>query len=263
MTAMEVIGGRVTNPGATLTALTANTGSSFTVRNTALGTKVFLSGLWGKGGTAGVIRVRSPRMHDNVQGLRFQVGVNSPWDLLGYAPRTILVPQDALTVEQSGGAAETDVGNLLLQYENLPGSDGQFGSYDQIYPRIVDLTTCEVAVTGAATLGDWSAGTAINATFDLLKANTFYAVLGYVCQNVVAAIGIQGPDTGGLKAGGPGGSNARETREWFIRMDKLSDLPCIPIINSANKGGTLVFQMDNAAGATNNVDLLLAELTPA
>lgn len=263
MTAMEVVGGRVTNPGATLTALTPNTGSSFSVRNTGLGTKVFLEGIWAKEATAGVVRVRSPRLHDNVQGLRYQVAAASAFNLIGDYPRTILIPQDNLTFELSGGAAETDVASILLQYEDLPGSNGQWGSWEQILPRIVDLVTNEVAVTGATTLGDWSAGTALNATFDLLKANTLYAVLGYVAQNSVCSIALQGPDTGGLKVGGPGNTNVLETREWFKRLDGSSDIPSIPIINSANKGGTLAFQMDNAAGATNNVDFLLAELTAA
>lgn len=263
MTAIEVVGGRATNPGAGPTALTANTGGSFVVRNTALGGGVFLDGLWCKEATAGFVRLRSPRLHDNVQGLRFQVAANQQFNLLGDFPRTRLVPQDALTFEIGGGAAETDTACFLVAYDTLPGADGRFATYDQVRPRIVDLVTNEVSIAGAATIGDWSAGTALNATNDLLKANTDYAVLGYVCQNSVTAIALQGIDTGNLKAGGPGSSNVLETREWFKRMDNALETPYIPIINSANKGGTLAFQMDSAAGAANLVDFLLAELTPA
>jgi len=261
MTALEVVAGRATNPGAAFTALTANTGGSFTVRNTALQTKCYLEGIWYKGATAGAVRVRSPRLHDNVQGIRYQAAAAGAFNLIGDWPRTILIPQDNLTVEITGGAAETDDAAILILYEDLPGSNGQWATWDQIVPRIVDLVTVEVAVTGAATLGDWSAGTAINATFDLLKANTWYAWLGYVCQNSVAAVALQGPDIGGLKAGGPGSTNVLETREWFKRLDASMPEPGIPLINSANKGGTLAFQCDSAAGATNNVDFLFAELT--
>ena len=263
MAAMEVVAGRATNPGAGPTALTPNTGGSFTVRNTSLGTKCYLEGLWYKGVTAGFVRVRSPRLHDNVQGIRYQAAAAAALNLLGDYPRTVLVPQDVLTFEIGGGAAETDVAAMLLTYEDLPGSNGRWTSWDQVVPRIVDLVTNEVAITGAATIGDWSAGTPINATNDLLKANTDYAVLGYVCQNSVAAVALQGPDIGGLKAGGPGNANILETREWFKRMDAGSQTPFIPIIQSANKGGTLAFQCDGAAGATNLVDFLLAELSPA
>jgi hypothetical protein len=263
MTAIEVVGGRATNPGAGPTALTPNTGGSFAVRNTALGTRVNLDGLWSKEATAGFVRVRSPRLHDNVQGIRYQVAANSQFNLLGDYPRTVLVPQDVLAFEIGGGAAETDTACMLLAYDDLPGSDGRYASWEQILPRIVDMVTNEVSITAAATIGDWNAGTAINATNDLLKANTDYAVVGYVAQNSVTAVAIQGPDTGGLKTGGPGGPNVLETRDWFKRMDAASDTPYIPVFNSANKGGTLAFQMDSAAGAANLVDFLLAELSPA
>lgn len=263
MTAIEVVTGRAVNPGAVFTALTPNTGGTFAVRNTGLGTRVFLNGMWYKGATAGSIRVRSPRLHDNVKGITYQAAAAGAFNLLGDLPRTKLVPQDNLTVEITGGAAETDDGALLISYDDLPGSNGRWSTYDQILPRIVDLVTNEVNIAAAATLGDWSAGTAINVPNDLLKANTDYAVLGYVCQNSVAAIALQGPDTGGLKAGGPGSANVLETREWFRRMDSASDVPFIPVINSANKGGTLAFQCDSAAGAANLVDFLFAELSPA
>ncbi|SRR6266568_5976586 len=263
MTAIEVVTGRATNPGAGPTALTANTGGTFTVRNTSLQTRCFLDGLWYKGATAGFIRVRSPRLHDNVQGIKYQTVGAASRNLLGDYPRTKLVPQDVLTVEIGGGGAETDLGALLLSYEDLPGSNGRWGTWDQIQPRIVDFVSNEVSIAAAATLGDWSAGTAINATNDLLKANTDYAVIGYVCQLSVAAIALQGPDVGGLKAGGPGTNEVLETREWFRRLDLASDLPFIPIISSANKGGTLAFQCDSAAGAANLVDFTLAELSPA
>jgi len=263
MTAIEVVTGRAANPGAGPAALTPNTGGTFTVRNTSLQARCFLDGLWYKGATAGFIRVRSPRLHDNVQGIKYQAVGAAARNLLGDYPRTKLVPQDVLTVEIAGGGAETDLGALLLSYEDLPGSNGRWATWDQIQPRIVNFVSNEVSITAAATLGDWSAGTAINATNDLLKANTDYAVIGYVCQNSVAAIALQGPDVGGLKAGGPGSTEVLETREWFRRLDIASDLPFIPIISSANKGGTLAFQCDSAAGAANLVDFTLAELSPA
>lgn len=263
MTAIEVVAGRAVNPGAGPAALTPNTGGSFTIRNTALSTRVFLDGVWYKGATAGFVRVRSPRLHDNVQGIRYQAAAAGAFNLIGDYPRTKLVPQDVLAVEIGGGAAETDDAAILISYENLPGSDGRWATWDQIQPRLVELVTVEVSIAAAATLGDWSAGTAINATNDLLRANTDYACIGYVCQNAVCAVALQGPDVGGLKAGGPGSTNVLETREWFRRLDLASDIPYIPIISSANKGGTLAFQCDSAAGAANLVDFMFAELSPA
>lgn len=263
MTAVEIVGGRAVNPGAGPAALTPNSGGSFTVRNTQLGSKISLDGIWYSGAAAGFVQVRSPRLHDNVKGIRYQVQGGRTGNLMGYRPRTKLVPQDVLTVEIAGGAAETDDAFLQLYYESLPGSDGRWGTWEALKPRIVDLVTVEVNISAAATLGDWSAGTALNATNDLLKANTDYAWLGYVTALPVGAIALQGPDIGGLKVGGPGSNNIIDNREYFINLDQAVPDPYIPIINSANKGGTLAFQADSSAGAANLTDFVFAELTPA
>src|SRR6266702_1314498 len=263
MTAVELIGGRAVNPGAGPAALTPNSGGSFTVRNTQLGSVVNLDGIWYSGAAAGFVRVRSPRLHDNVQGIKYQAQGGRTVNFMGNRPRTKLVPQDVLTVEIGGGAAETDDAFLLLYYESLPGSDGRWSTWEQISPRIVDLVTVEVNIAAAATLGDWSAGTAINATNDLPKANTDYAWLGYTSALPVGAIALQGPDLGGLKAGGPAANQILETREWWINLDLATPDPYIPVINSANKGGTLAFQADSSAGAANLTDFVFAELSPA
>ena len=77
MTAVELIGGRAVNPGAGPAALTPNSGGSFTVRNTQLGSVVNLDGIWYSGAAAGFVRVRSPRLHDNVQGIKYQAFATS------------------------------------------------------------------------------------------------------------------------------------------------------------------------------------------
>jgi len=153
------------------------------------------------------------------------------------------------------------VQGLQISYGSLPGSDGNYASYDQVKPRIVDIVTVEVTPGNPTAEGQWSAGVALNSTFDLLKANTWYALLGYTTTVQAAMFAIQGPDTGGLKVGGPGIANPLETREWFIWMDEYSNEPAIPVINSANKGGTFVYLADLAGANAAVVDLLFAELS--
>ena len=68
--AFELIAGFVTAPSTTFTALTMATGSSLTVRNAPLGSEVRLLQCWSDQQTAGNIRIRSPKLHDNVQGIR-------------------------------------------------------------------------------------------------------------------------------------------------------------------------------------------------
>jgi len=258
--AIEVISGRAVNPGAAFTALTPSSGASFTVRSFQFSDGAYVDGMWAKGGTAGLFRVRSPRLHDNVQGIKFNYLVNNPrnW-LYGYQSQ-IVEPQDNLVAEITGGAAETDTGYLALYYNNLPGLQARVEGWDAVKPRIANLVTVQVAVAGAGTLGDWSAGTALNATQDLLKANVDYALLGYTTDTQVGAIAVQSSDTGNLKIGGPGTTEAIETWDYFVEQERLSGRPYIPILNAANKQSTLVFQQDNLAGATINVFLNMAEL---
>lgn len=260
--AIEVIAGRVTNVGATITALTADTGSSFAVRNFDTSQAAYVDGLWAQGATAGVVRLRSPKFHDFVQGIRFSYLAGVSRNLISDELCQLLTPQDTLTFEMSGGAAETDLAAALLYYNDIPGLDARVATWDQISGRIVNVLTNEVSVANPTTAGDWSTGTPINTTFDLLRANTDYAVIGYQCATAVGVVAIQGADTGNVRAGGPGTTESIETRDWFVSMSKATGRPYIPIINSANKGGTLVSVAHTAAGGNTTVDLILAQLSP-
>jgi hypothetical protein len=263
MTAWELVGTGVTTAAGygTWTATTGYTGQSTTVRNTQLGSKVNLEGMWQQSAQAGGFRVRSPRLHDNVRGLEFNAPATSPINALGYRGTTALVPQDLLIVEASGAAADATGVFLGVSYASLPGSDGNYASWSQVQPRVVDMMTQEYVAAAVATANNWSVGAALNTTSDLMKANTWYAWLGYVSSVTFGAVAIQGPDTGGLKVGGPASNNAIETREFFCWMDQYANEPAIPIINSANKAGTFIYLGDPGSTVTANVDLLFAELS--
>ncbi len=259
--AHEIVIGRVTNPGATITALTAGTANSFTVRAFEPGSKACLNGIWSQQATAGVVRVRSPKMHDSTQGIR----VNGPAAVIRNAmhdaAQSPLYSTDVLTFEMSGGGAEVDAAALSIYYENLSGGDARLAMWEQVKAGIANYLTVQVAVTGPATSGDWSAGNALNSLFDLLKADTDYAILGYGVDAEVLAVGIQGPDTGNYRTGGPGPIDPLETRSWFVRRSIDQATPLIPVINSNNRGGTSVSVARITAAGTINVFLSMAELS--
>lgn len=258
--AIEVVTGRILNPGATITALTANTGNSFTVRDFPGTSKTVLKGLWGHSATAGVLRVHSARMHDDIQGVRYRVPANVVRNFLADEAEQPLYPNDPIRFEQSGGGAETDSAAMLIYYEDLPGIEARLSMWEDIRPRIVNLLTVEVPVAGPATAGDWSAGTAITALTDLLKADTNYAILGYVTDTLCNAVGWSSSDTGNLKVGGPGPLEPVETRDWFISLARNTGRPCIPVFNSNNRGSSLAFVAINTAAGTINVGFSLAQL---
>jgi len=263
MTAWETVGFAVTTAAGygTWTAAAGFTGQSGTVRNTALGSKVSLEAMWADSAQATGFRVRSPRLHDNVRGIELDAPATSQINALGWRPWTPLVPQDLLIVEASGAAADATGVYLDMSYASLPGSDGNYATWDQIKPRIVDIMTQPYYPSALATANNWSAGAALNTSADLMKANTWYAWLGAVLSTPCGAVAIQGPDTGGLKVGMPGGNNVMESREWFAEFDQFSEEPAIPIINSANKAGTFIYVGYEAASYTGNMDLLFAELS--
>lgn len=259
--ALEIITGRALNPGAGPTALVANTGDSFQVRSTPDANPPRLIGLWGSAATAGLVRLRSPRMHDAVQGIRFVLPAAFRRNLLPDEAEQLLYSQDLLTFEIGGGGAETDAAAMLIHYPDLGGSAARLAMWEQVKPMIVNLVTVEVAVVGPVTAGDWSAGTLLNATNDLLKANTDYAVLGYQSGTDCLAVAIRGADTANYRIGGPGTTESIETRDFFVSLSKNRGAPCIPIINQANRASTLVHVAHTTAAGTITVDLLLAQLS--
>lgn len=261
---LEMISGKATAPGTTLTALTMASGDSLAVRNTPIGADIRLINAWAFNTGAGVLRVRSPRLHDNVQGIRMRVAALDPTNLLPKGAFQTLVPQDTLIGELSGSAVagKIEQAQLLIWYRDLPGIAARLASWQDILPAAVNELTQEVAITAGAT-GGYSGAAALNATFDLLKANTDYAVIGATADAACAAMTMKGPDTGNLRVGVPGPITGRWTTvDWFKSLSERLGLPCIPVINSANKAGTTIEVVQNDGGAAVNTTWYLMELKP-
>lgn len=261
MTAIEVVTGRVTNPGATLTAVTANTGNSFAIRSHQTEGTAYIEEIWAQQATAGQVRVRSPRLHDDTVGIRMISAAAAVRRLLPEEAFQVVYPQDELTVEQSGGGAEVDAIALLIYYQELGGINARVATWEEIKPRIQSLHSFPVAVAGPATSGDWSAGTRFDTTVDELKANRDYAVLGYTVDTESLAVAVRGTDTGNLRIGGPGPLLADETRAFFVDQGRRMGTPHIPIINASNRQGTFVDVARVGAGGTITVTLTTALLS--
>lgn len=258
--ALEVITGRALNPGAGPAPLGPNTGDTFQVRSTPNDAGPALLGVWASCATAGLVRVRSPRLHDNTQGIRFAVPAATQRNLVPDGFRTPLYSQDTLTFEIGGGGAETDAAALLIRYPSLSGSDARFITPDQLRASAIEWTTIEVVVTGSVVAGDWSPGTAVNATNDLLKADDDYAIVGYQSSVSCLAVAVKGPDTGNYRVGGPGTIESIETRDWFWSLSEKNGEALIPVFNQANRGGTLVHTAHTTAATAITVDLIVARM---
>lgn len=256
---MEVVNGRTVNQAA-LTAVTFATGDSGAVRAFNPATPSYLTEMWALEATAGVFRIRSPRMHDNVQNLRYTTNAADSRPLMSEVANEPLYPQDLLIVEGQGGGAETDCFAFLNYYSDLPGTDARLFRWEELKARVKNVLTCEVSTTTSATAGDYGGAVAINSLFPTLKANVDYAILGYKTNVNVCSVGLRGPDTGNLRVGGPGTSQLTETRQWFRLLSMWNDLPMIPVFNAANQGGTFVDAVHTTASTTVIIDFTIAEL---
>lgn len=258
--ALDTVGGRVTNPGGTITAYTANTGDSFTVRNFTPGTGAYALNAWGLGATAGIQQLRSPRMHDDVRNYRARLLAANSLPVWQPGLKQLLYAQDQLVFEASGGGAETDSGAFLVWYQDIGGGTGRYVDYNQVLARGVNVLTTEVQCVSGATLGDWSGSVALNSSSNLLKANVDYAVLGLLTDTNVTSLAIRGTDTGNLRAGCPGTTDRRTTVNWFKDLAQATGLPTIPVINAANAGGTYVDVQHNTNAVTVTIDVVMVQL---
>jgi len=264
--ALEVVAGFATNPGATLTTLTPSTGQSFTVRGTDTTKGAWLLSHWAFNATAGEMRVTSPRLHDQVQGIRNRVtaALTSPLFMgtrgADFAQR--LYAQDNITVQISGGAAELDCGALLIGYDDLAGVAGRFIDQPTLKKNGLNWVTVEVTVTAVAT-GNFGGAVAINSTFDTLIANTDYAIVGGLTDTRGTAVGITGVDFGNLRVGFPAEPTYRNALcNWFEMLSFSYNAPYIPVFNSANKAATTIDVETNGAGGTYIINLNLVQLAP-
>lgn len=251
----------VTNPGAAPANdnTTAATGDSKQVRNFTPTARAYLEFISRQGTTAGFVRVMSPRMHDVSRGLTFFPGETPAVKLFPYETEQPLYSGDFLQITVSGGTAEADAAALSIYYNDLPGSDAKLKMLSDIVPNIVNLKSAEVDVTQGATAFAW-VDTAINTTENLLKADTWYAVLGFDTDTAALVIGVKGPETANLRIAGPAPTATYDTNDYFIRQAVATNKAFIPTFNANNRAGFFISLNGFATGGTTKVSVQLAEL---
>ena len=258
---MEILTGQATNPGATLTQVTANSGDSFAVRSTDVASDIELWNVWAFTNTNLTARIRSPRMHDQSQGFRLHPQAATPRPLFGLQPSQRLYSQDNIIAELAGGTAEVDALSLLVYYRNLPGIAARLHSWAEIEPLVQNLTSVEVAPVSSATSCNYGNAVALNSSFDTLVRGMDYAILGYECSTTGLSFGIRGADTGNLRVGGPLYNQSEVTAAWFANLSQANgNANTIPVIGAANVGAVLCDVVAQATSTTFTVSVNLAQL---
>jgi hypothetical protein len=257
--AIDTVGFSAVNPGAAPAAGNAvvNGGDSFQIRNYMGTGSAFIDVVARQGVTEGFVELRSPLFHDNVRGLHF-ITTETPTVLL--LPQVIGQPArsaDTLTVTLAGGGAETDTGMFATYYTDLPGAAAKLQSYSIIGPLIQNIKPVEVDFT--TTVGGAWLDTVITTSENLLKADTWYALLGYATDVPVTALGIKCPETANLRVCGPGSTSTLRTDDYFVLMDQRHGRPYVPTFSANNRAAIFVSAMAVAAVAT-KATLILGEL---
>lgn len=247
--------------GPVITAATAGVGSTFTVRNFSLNSTAELVDMWFQAPHAGMIRVRSPKFADNVQGIRYNTNGVINGGLMDPAAGQSLTAQDTLVVELNGTAADVNFAAIQTYYDDLAGAAPTLKMPGDIFGPMQYADTWVVACTTSGTAGT-IASTAITTTYDVSRANTWYAVLGYYVDAAVGAVGITGADLSNLNIMGPGDITAKASPRYFAERSLQLGKPCIPCFNTANKGNTSVVTANEAASLAVNVTLVVAIMPP-
>lgn len=246
----ETIAYAATNPGAGGAAAAAVTGDSLTVKNNRGVSGPRIIDFYGQQATAGFQQIIFPSGHDTTRGYR--VG-QIPDDTYTHIPIGLSIPitaQETISVTIGGGAAETDVGALTINYPDLPGIDQRVLTWNQLDDRYEQMTTIFAAVTSGA--GAWGTAVLINAGSDLLRANRDYALVGISTTVDQLAVAIIGPDTGNVRFGAPGSNqNTDQAATYFAQLARTHGKAMIPVINSGNKNSTFIQSVAATAVATN------------
>lgn len=259
MASIDTVLAEVTNSAA-LTPVTVANGDSLTVRSFAPPAQAFLDDVVIKGGQATTARLLSPYLHDTTRGITFTTA---------QAPSTRLVPrytsqplasQDNMVLQGNSGAANSSLFALINYYTDLGASDARLYMPGDVTGLITEVKPVEVDCAASATIGQWT-DTLITTTENLLKANTDYAVLGYVVDVACGVVGLKGQDTGSLRICGPGSVLTYDTAEYFLQKSLDTGRPYVPVINAANANNTSVSVADNAASTAVKVQLILGELS--
>lgn len=260
---LELIGAAGTAITATISPLAGVTGDSLAVRAGSENKRIDLVQFWTDVQVAGTARIRSARMHDNVQGIRQRTIISDLYPLMPPGVRQRLWPNDVIVAELAGSAVAGDIEYLmmLLLYEDLPGGAARFIAPDELMRRAGNISAVENTIATGATAA-WGGSEAINAEFDQFHAGGLYALVGYSVDVECPAVAWRGPDTSNYRVGGPGIETDRSmTMDWFIRLSRMLNEPLIPVFSAENKAGTSIDTLQDENGADTVVTSYYVELS--
>jgi len=226
----------------------------------------FLAEIWGSN-SAHVCEYSftASRFHDQTYGIRMAslaasslAPSGTPVNLSPLGFDQPIYSADVLTVRANGTASDKVNVSFNVYYPNLPGVDFHGVTSEYVQQNMRYLVGVNVQPTSGS--GNWGTSVALNSQTDLLHAGRQYAVLGFTAQSAIQVVGLQGIDTGNLRVGGPVTGDPKDDAYMFARLADYYRQPLIPVIQ-ANNAGAINIYAANLTGASQVIDVILAELT--
>ena len=215
------------------------------------------------------IYTRPQSTHDQSHGLRFSVAAIVPGGaaipaahmLLGGLITIDLYKSDVAIQQVTTTAADDFVLSWTTEYDDLPGVQGVFASWEQVQNLQKSIVGINVLAVASATPGAYGAARAFNTDDDRLHADTWYAILGATVRTQVTTVSLIGPDWGGQRVGLPAGVQQLDSSSFFVDQTLKWKKPLIPCFNSNNRASVFVQVADGEASTSPNIDFLLYELS--
>jgi hypothetical protein len=261
-----------TTGGTFADVLTANSQDSLAVPNFVNGGARVLH-MWGMD-SASVAEIawtnsRVDSIHDPTFGIRFNIASLFPGGAGKPAAQALIKPPatvpvfsgDTNTFTVTSTANDDVLVSWLTEYDDLPGTEGQFARWDQVQQLRFTTIGLRCAPVASATEGAYGTARALNADDTRLTGGKYYAILGWTVQTPVTTISVKANTWGNTRLGLPQGSLNLGTDMGFVDMSLALNKPLIPIINGYDAGNVFLEVADNIASTSPKVDLLMYELT--
>lgn len=211
---------------------------------------------------------RIESIHDQQYGLRYNLASLTPGGAATVAAHTMIQPPYTLPMYSGDlntlGVVCTNADDVLvsylIEYDDLPGTAGQFASWNQISGIINTRINLRCAPVASATPGAYGAARALNADDTRLSGARYYAICGWTVQTQVTTIALQSTAWGGNLVGGPAGALDLDNTMWFQTLSDQLNKPLIPIINGYDAANVFVYCADGEASTSPKVDFVMYEL---
>lgn len=260
-----------TTGGTFADTLTANSGDSLTIPNLQSGQGKIIR-MWG-GDSDSVAEValtagRVESIHDPTYGIRFNIpalaaggaAAAASFPMVEFPNYIDVFTGDALIYTVSSTAADDVAVSWMTEYQDLPGVQASFASWQQVCNNRFTEIGVRCAPVASATPGLYGTARAANADETRWTGGRWYAIIGFTMQTPVTTVSFKGPMWGNFRFGAPGGQPFLYTDNYFIALDAAyPGDPMIPVFNGYDAGNVLLEVADLEANTSPKINIIAVE----